>query len=226
MLNPNIERKLDMVLQELDVFQNAIEISPQPILPIDFVLAKKYLNSFPQHSVKAVGLQNGQSEYILSPTCCYPVFKHFEGKKFLNDVLITNKSNCFRNEKEYIEGTRQFCFKMREYILFSRDLPKVKRWIEEVKLQIQAALASLGIEIAVEKATDPFFNPRDFQQVMQSTENLKSEFLHCGISLGSINMHLKAFSKSCSMVDENGNHIYTACFGLGYDRVAHFIGVK
>ncbi len=224
MLLPEIEHRLDELLRGLRVFGNAEEISPQPILPIDFVLAEKYLNSFPQHALQAKGSLDGESRFMLSPTCCYPVFYHFQGKTFTDDLLITNKSNCFRNEVECVDGIRQLSFKMREYILFTRDLNKVKDWVDNVKGEIPSAFKSLGIDVSVVKATDPFFNPRDFQQLIQNSENLKSEFIHKGVSLGSINLHLKAFSKSCSLRDEKGNYIYTACFGLGYDRVCSTLG--
>jgi len=223
MLTPDIERQLDDLLQKVNVFNGAMEICPPPILPLDFILAKKYSNSFPQHAVNAIGIDGSQAKYMLSPTCCYPVFRSLEASRLSGDLLVTSKNNCFRNEKEFIPSVRQLAFKMREYIFLSSDFDRVSQWVADVKTQIPVSLKSLGVESSVEKATDPFFNPRDFQQAMQSAENLKSEFICNGISLGSINMHLKAFSKSCNIVNEAGELVYTACFGLGYDRVAYSI---
>jgi hypothetical protein len=224
MLTPEVERRLDGLLRCLKVFRDAEEISPSPVLPIDFALAKKYRNSFPQHALEARGALESEARYLLSPTCCYPIFRHFEGATFAGDVLITNKSNCFRNEVEYVDGIRQISFTMREYVLFAIELSSVKDWIEGVKAEVPAALETLGITVSIIKATDPFFNPQDFQQLIQTSENLKGEFIHNDVALGSINLHLKAFSKSCSLKNENGDHMYTACFGLGYDRVCSALG--
>ncbi len=219
-LTPKVEQLLDELLQGMPIFSDAKELALHPILPTDFVLAQKYKNSFPQHALEGKGIIDGKVKFLLSPTCCYPIFHLLEGTSFHTDVLYTNKSNCFRNESECIEGVRQMTFRMREYVFFSSDLTAVHTWIASIKNDIPPALETLGIRVEIVKATDPFFNPRDFQQILQSSEDLKSEFIHYGVSLASVNLHLKAFSRSCSLVDKHGKHIYTACFGLGYDRVA------
>lgn len=219
-LTPDVEYRLDEMLSGMAVFENAEEVTLAPILPINFVLAQKYRGSFPHHTLEGMDVVNGGAKFMLSPTCCYPIFHLLQGTSFCKDALYTNKSHCFRNELECIEGVRQLSFKMREYVFISSDVDVVYLWIDRVKIEIPQALGLLGIQVETVKATDPFFNPLDFQQLLQKSENLKSEFVHNGVSLASVNLHLKAFSRSCGLLDESGKHVYTACFGLGYDRVS------
>jgi hypothetical protein len=216
----NGEVQLDIALAELPCFATPTELYLSPLLPSDFVLAKHYVDSFP-HQALVVGNSRKSSEaYLLSPTCCYPVFRHLEGSIVQGPSLITHKNTCFRCEEHYKVGERQQAFVMREYILLAGDLEYVKNWIESVKSDVLRMLVRLGVSTRVEKATDPFFNPNDFRQKFQVNENLKSEFVVGGIAVGSVNLHLKSFSKSCRITAHDGELLYSACFGLGYDRVA------
>lgn len=214
------EAQLDSALAELSCFASPTEVHLSPLLPVDFVLAKHYIDSFPHQALVAFNSQRGSEGFLLSPTCCYPVFHHLKGSVVQEPALITHKNTCFRREEHYKVGVRQQAFVMREYILFASNIDYVKSWIETVKNDVLGILLGLGVEASVEKATDPFFNPNDFKQKFQANENLKSEFLVEGLAVGSVNLHLKSFSKSCGITSHNGEPLYSACFGLGYDRVA------
>lgn len=213
------ENKLDTHLAALPCFADAQEKVVSPMLPQSFILAEKYIQSFPQHAFTVSNSQQASEKYLLSPTCCYPVFLLLKNTQLDGDTLITHKNICSRCESYYAEGERQITFLMREYIFFSDDLTKVQRWIESVKQEVSTMLAGLGLKVNVEKATDPFFNANDFRQKFQQDQNLKSEFLIGNVACGSVNLHLKAFSKSCDIKSSNGDDLYSACFGLGYDRV-------
>ena len=214
------EMMFDLELSKLACFKTNNELSLSPLLPANFVLAQHYVSSFPQHSILAKGASNSEESYLLSPTCCYPVFRQLANSEQTDPFLVTNKNTCFRNEIKYELGERQSAFLMREYIFFSTDLELVENWIAGVKEQVVSLLEKLGLTARVLPATDPFFNPNDLKQKFQVHENLKSEFVVESTAVGSVNLHLKSFSKSCNIRSPSGSYFYSACFGLGYDRVS------
>lgn len=218
-IDPDFEKKLDIDLAALDCFAQAREERYAPLLPAEFVLASNYIKSFPQHGFSVSNSIRPTEKYLLSPTCCYPVFHGKIGSRIDGPTLITHKNLCFRCEEYYERGTRQIAFMMREYVRFAADLNDVTHWISETKSQVEAYIASLGLDVAVETATDPFFNADDHKQKFQKDQNLKSEFVVNGIAVASINLHLRAFAKACDIESNDGEPVYTACFGMGYDRI-------
>jgi len=215
----SFEERLDRLLRELPCFTDAKEHVLAPILPRNFILAQNYLKSFPQHAFIATNTTQPEQGYLLSPTCCYPVFHSLQNTCINGKGLMTHKNLCFRCEEHYRSGYRQISFLMREYILLSPDLDDVETWIKNVKQQVGGMICALGLELQIEKATDPFFNANDYKQKFQKAQNLKSEFIVDGLAVGSVNLHLKAFSRSCNIRSDNGEQLYSACFGLGYDRI-------
>ncbi|MEQ5306306.1 hypothetical protein ABN238_19200 [Providencia rettgeri] len=218
-IDDNFEKLLDESLSKLKCFYGAQEKKESPMLPEKFILAEKYVKSFPQHSFVVTNQINDNERYLLSPTCCYPVFYALKNSKHDGNVLITHKNFCSRCESFYKPGERQITFLMREYIFLSENLEDVQSWITMVKENVSELIKKLGLNITIEKATDPFFNANDFKQKFQESQNLKSEFIIDGLACGSVNLHLKAFSHSCDIKTSRGNDLYSACFGLGYDRI-------
>lgn len=216
----SLERKLDAELARLVPFGQAKEVILNPLLPMTFGLAASYARSFPQH---AFIVDNGmRSEpYLMSPTCCYPLFHQLSGRTLPATSLYTHKNICFRCEHAYQGGARQGAFLMREYILLAERLETVRAWIDDVNACVGDLLSGMGLAARLQKATDPFFDPRDLRQKFQVEQNLKSEFVVEDLAVASINLHLQAMSRNCNILSATGSPLYSACFGLGYDRVAH-----
>lgn len=212
---------LDSGLGGLRCFSGAEERSYSPFLPRGFVLAKNYVNSFPQHAFLVENGVHAEERYLLSPTCCYPVFHALSGSRVSNGLMVTHKGYCFRCEEYYKTGVRQISYLMREYILLCEDLEVVTEWIEGVKRDVFAFISGLGLRVSVVKATDPFFNVDDYKEKFQRDQGLKHEFVINDVAVASVNLHLKAFSKSCEITSGDGKSLYSACFGLGYDRLYH-----
>lgn len=218
-----IEMRLDRGLAVLAAFSGAEEVILNPLLPSDFVLAASYAKSFPQHAFVARNrLEEG--DYVMSPTCCYPLFHALAGRSLPGTKLFTHKNICFRSEHAYRKGTRQGAFLMREYILFAEDPDLVRDWIGIVRADVLAFIEGLGLKVSIEKATDPFFDPNDLRQKFQEEQNLKSEYLVGDLAVASLNLHLQAMSRNCRIVGPKGTPLFTGCFGLGYDRIASLIG--
>lgn len=220
-ISPDFEAEVDSALRSMKCFSNAVDERHSPLLPRSFILAENYVKSFPQHSFKVDNdIRTGES-YLLSPTCCYPVFLSNRGKRLAGTRLVSHKNQCFRCEEYYDVGTRQISFVMREYIIFSPNLQEVTNWIEDTKTEVADYIRSLGLDVQVEVATDPFFNADDYKQKFQKDQNLKSEFVVNGVAVGSVNLHLRAFAKACDIEFVGSPDSFSACFGLGYDRLYH-----
>lgn len=70
-IEKGFELKLDQKLAELECFKGSIEKMVSPLLPTKFVLASKYVSSFPQHAFVVSNQIQQEENYLLSPTCCY-----------------------------------------------------------------------------------------------------------------------------------------------------------
>ncbi|MNW37832.1 Amino acid--[acyl-carrier-protein] ligase [compost metagenome] len=229
------EQQFDKCLVTLNCFHGAEEVTLSPILSMDFPLAKEYFESFPQH---ASCTNNDQDELILgdhyqekeearellSPTCCYPLFKFAQEKKFLESKLYTVKNLCFRKEKIYEDWRRERSFRMREYIQFS-TMSKTELWISQVIAEVKVFFDEMGFTVSVENASDPFFSTKSLKGKLQRQQELKKEFVVDGLAIASINFHLNSFCKKCEiMVDDQVG--YSSCFGLGYHRFWYILTQK
>ncbi|MFI6763755.1 hypothetical protein ACIBF5_31995 [Micromonospora sp. NPDC050417] len=214
------EARVDRMLSRLQPFSGAEELKLSTLLPMSSAMATHYVRSFPQHALVVSSAMGGDSEFLLAPTTCYAVFDHLRDRQLQGASVFTHKNLCFRNEKTYRNGERQASFLMREFIFLSTDLDLVHEWIGSLVHDIPRSLAEeFGVEVVVEKASDPFFDPKDLHLKFQESENLKSEFVVDGLAVASVNLHLQAFARSSNLRSEDGKPLYSACFGLGYDRL-------
>lgn len=179
--------------------------------------------SFPQHAL-LVGNDQRSEYFLLSPTCCYPVFAHLSGRALADGSLFTNKAYCFRSEDSYQVGERQMMFLMREFIYFHSSLESVTAWIQSVSREVCALLEKMGVFADFVPATDPFFNPADFKMKFQEEQRLKHEFVVDGLAVASVNLHMTSFCKACKITSSKGGPLYSACFGLGFDRLFGRLG--
>ncbi|PWV97095.1 hypothetical protein DFR52_1076 [Hoeflea marina] len=222
-VTPAQEALFDSELSKLACFRNATAVRLSPLLSEEFVLAANYMKSFPQHAFRVTNGLHEDSGYLLSPTCCYPVFSHLSGQTVTQGRIFTHKNQCYRREDYIRIGERQSAFLMREYIAFNPDLELIRAWIDDVKLRVSGLLERFGLAPSLDVASDPFFNPDDYKHKIQKAERLKTEFVIDGLAIGSVNLHLRSFTNACSIRDPQGQPPHSACFGLGYDRLAHVL---
>ncbi|MCG5461606.1 hypothetical protein AB0K35_02310 [Micromonospora sp. NPDC053740] len=216
----DVEAQIDRMLIGIPSFSGAEELKLSPLLPRSSVLATHYVRSFPQHALVVSGAMGSDSEFLLAPTTCYAVFDHLRDRQLSSPSLFTHKNLCFRNEETYRPGERQSSFLMREFIFLSTDLGLVHEWIGHIVRDVPSSLAEeFWVDAVVKKASDPFFDPKDLHLKFQESENLKSEFVVDGLAVASVNLHLGAFARSCNLRSNDGQPLYSACFGLGYDRL-------
>jgi len=216
----DVEARIDRMLFAIPSFSGAEELKLSPLLPLDSVLATHYVRSFPQHALVVAGAMGSAPEFLLAPTTCYAVFDHLRDRRLASPSLFTHKNLCFRNEESYRPGERQASFLMREFIFLATDVGLAHEWIGRIVRDVPPALAEeFRVDAVVAKASDPFFDPKDLHLKFQESENLKSEFVVDGLAVASVNLHLQAFARSCNLRSADGKPVYSACFGLGYDRL-------
>jgi hypothetical protein len=222
-VTPAQEVLFDRELSKLECFRSATAVRLSPLLPEEFVLAANYMKSFPQHAFRVTNGLRGGSGYLLSPTCCYPVFSHLSGKMLTKRHIFTHKNQCYRQEEYIKTGERQSAFLMREFVAFDPNIELLRAWIDDVKVLVSGVLVRFGLAPSLEVASDPFFNPDDYKHKIQREEKLKTEFVIDGLAVASVNLHLRSFTNACSIRDPQGQPPYSACFGLGYDRLAYVL---
>lgn len=209
-------RLLDSILFSLKCFKDFAEISVDPVLPIDFILANEYLSQFPQHAIPII--EPGENkESLLSPTCCYPLFHHLENSILEVKSGFSTKSYVYRKEQKYIKWKRQKTFLLREFILLGKE-DDITAWIEHVKEEIIEVISDLDLSVNLGIASDPFFNINSFQSKVQSNYELKTEFVINELAVSSLNFHLNSFGKKCNIMMDS-DYVYSGCFGLGYTRI-------
>lgn len=211
------EGLLDALLSGFLCFSNPTALQLPPLLPLASPLAADYVRNFPQLAIRLDPSKDGSEGVLLSPTCCYPVFHHFQGSVLEERNLFTAISYCFRNEASRVTWSREMSFRMREYILIA-PAPQVEAWIERIRAETPAAFRRIGLEVDTQDANDPFFGNEGVARMIQRGRKLKQEFVADGYALASVNFHLTAFSRKCGLRYQ-GKHLFSACFGMGYYRV-------
>jgi hypothetical protein len=83
--------------------------------------------------------------------------------------------------------------------------------------------AGLGIPIALEPATDPFFDPaRSPRYLHQELFPTKEEMICDGVALGSLNDHRSFFGEAFGL-SAGGAPAHTACVAFGLERWVHAV---
>jgi seryl-tRNA synthetase len=166
------------------------------------------------------------ADLVLTPAACYPVYPlaasrgpvPTEGLRF--DVLC----DCFRREPSR-DIDRLQSFRMREYVCIgSPDVVAAfrSRWIDKAR----AMATDLGLDTAVEQASDPFFGRTgQMMAVSQIQNSLKFELLvpvrsaERPTACMSFNNHKDHFGETWGLRDAEGAVSHTGCVAFGMDRL-------
>ena len=178
-----------------------------------------YFESFPDD-----GLVEGAAG-TRPPAACYQCYPQLSGKTLRESSMWTCVGTCGRNEKETEVG-RLRIFRMREVVLLGsaawvRD--ERARWMHTI-----AALAhSLGLQVDLVPAADPFFGTGDVRgrKLMQQLKELKMEMRtrvgeSIGLAIASFNLHETFFAHRFRMNLLDGTEAYTGCVAFGLERWA------
>lgn len=217
-----------------------------PLLPEPAFIATGYLGSFPQligsvnvflgdeaeHRRMAKAQRQGEewTDHLrpgrldLLSAGCHSLYPTHAGQTLQEARRYELTGRCFRHEPSD-DPFRLMSFRMREKVCLGTPADAAAH--RDLCAETGAAfLRSLGLEITVDVANDPFFG-RAAQILVegQRSNELKYEFVchvyadHPGTAIGSVNNHLDHFGLDFDIRTADGEPMHSACCGLGLERV-------
>lgn len=200
-----------------------ISLNVPSIISKDVLIKIGYFDSFPHQiiGIKPLIETNKYDNILLTPSAClhfYPIF----GEQQIDSGVFTTRARVYRNEKKQTDGqTRLIDFTVREIVVVG-TADDVMSKLNNIGNLIVEYGKSIGLNIKLETASDPFYPSRENaikkklqlvnKQKMEMIINLNGEKL----SIGSINYHGFHFSKAFQF--DRNNTIVTGCIGVGLER--------
>jgi seryl-tRNA synthetase len=219
-----------------------------PLLPRDQLETSGYLASFPhlagtvfafEGDESAAEQQNDRasrhedwsefqsmSEMVLAPAACYPLYPAAAKRGPLPEqglVLDTGDAYVFRREPSD-DPSRMQIFHMREIVRID-ERERVLQWREGWRVRAADLLSSLGLQIELETASDPFFGRTGrLLASAQREQELKWELLAPGpggsqTAIASSNYHQDHFGHTFGLTTAAGEPAHTSCIAFGEERV-------
>ncbi len=167
----------------------------------------------------------GVADLCLTPASCYPVYPWVASAGQLppGGRLVDVGGWCFRREPSP-DPARMQAFRMHENVRIGEP-DVVGAWHHGWLERGASVLASLGLEVNVVPANDPFFGRAGRMLAKgQREQGLKLEVV-CPISsprpgaILSANAHLDHFGADFGIETADGTVAHTACIGFGLERV-------
>ncbi len=164
------------------------------------------------------------TEVMLCPAACYPLYPTARGTLPPRGRVVELVSFVFRHEPSS-DPARMQMFRQREYVrLGSAEQARAHRdyWLERG----EALLRSLGLDVRVVPANDPFFGRGGrMMAAAQKEQDLKYELVipianpDRPTAIASCNCHLDHFGHAFGIHSADGQPAHTACVGFGLERV-------
>lgn len=164
------------------------------------------------------------AEVVLASAACHVVYPLCSGELAPGGRVIEIHGYCFRHEPS-TDPARMMAFRMHEVVRLGDADQAARHRDEGLKLGADL-LRSLGLEMALVPANDPFFGRVGKMLASeQLEETLKIEGVTTVGSAGptavmSGNCHRDHFSKPFGISLEDGSPAHSACVAFGVDRVA------
>ncbi len=179
----------------------------------------------------------------LTPAACYHFYITYQGRTLDAPMYLTTRATCFRREAFYEPLRRQWAFGMREIVCIGTS-DEVKAFLERYREKATAFFARIGLPIAWEQATDPFFNARSNPKYLaQKLDPVKHEMIFQPVqpvgptfwqganqkvgptAIGSVNFHRNYFGEAFKIA-RAGAEAYTGCIAFGMERWIYAILTK
>ncbi len=158
------------------------------------------------------------AQYALPSAACYSVYLHLAGQTLDGPLKITTVATCFRRE-DYYDGLRRLLgFSMREIVCVG-DRESVLEHATSFKQRVRTVAERLDLPLAVQAATDPFFQQDAPRTLMQQLFPVKEEFVYGdGLAIASVNFHRNFFGERCGISLPGGEPAFTSCVAFGLER--------
>ncbi|MEQ8483706.1 MAG: amino acid--[acyl-carrier-protein] ligase [Pseudomonadales bacterium] len=171
------------------------------------------------------GAHLAQTALTLTPAACYPLYPTLSGTLAPGGGLFDLSSYVFRHEPSD-DPARLQIFRMRENVRVG-TADEVRAWRARWMERGVALLESLGLDVRLEVANDPFFGRAGrMLKANQRTDAGKFEIVSpiCAdqalTALASFNVHGDKFGHAFDIRSSDGGCAQSACFGFGLERVA------
>jgi len=212
-----------------------------PLVEVEGLAQLDYFRNFPHLAVLATGLNPDAQKlyashesltdhiatvnvepvrYALPSAACFNVYLSLRGELLPTQHTITTSATCFRRENEY-HDRRLLAFTMRE-IVFLGESEQVLDNLAELKKVVVAFAEHLGLPLALENSSDPFFESGGARALMAQLFPVKQEFVYSGsrepVAIGSVNFHRNFFGERCGIQLPDESTAYSGCVAFGLER--------
>lgn len=164
----------------------------------------------------------GPTELALTSAACHSLYGHLEGQT-VDSKIYELTGTCFRHEPS-IDPMRMVSFRMREYVLLGTP-EQAKAHRENWLVLAKDIFESLGLDIVVEAANDPFFGrggavlASGQLEAQAKFELLAPVYQGTRSAIGSANYHETHFGASFDLSLADGSTAHSACSAFGLDRI-------
>jgi len=240
-----LSRALERAIASLCGMETGDDWSVPPAIDFATLVRADYFTSFPQwltvashltddtDALRAVAEHNDPAlavrgalappKAVLNPAVCYHVYSSLAGSVLEAPRLVTAQAACWRHESSYGALERGWTFTMRE-IVFLGSMNDARAFLVRTIDRVWDFARALGLQGAIEVATDPFFAPAArAKQLLQQLMELKHELLlpidaHRRIAASSFNLHGPFFGDAFDITLPTGEPVTTACVAFGLER--------
>lgn len=219
-----------------------------PVLPREQLETNGYLSSFPHLAGTVFAFEGDEqaaaeqdelasrhedwsvhqrmSDMVLTPAACYPLYPAVATRGPLPEgglTLDTGDSYVFRREPSS-DPSRMQIFHMREIVRVA-DRDTVIEWRAAWRARAELLLRSLGLELELDVANDPFFGRTGrLLAAQQREQELKWELLapvaaDKPTAIASSNYHQDHFGLIYDIRTSTGELAHTGCMAFGEERV-------
>jgi seryl-tRNA synthetase len=219
-----------------------------PLLPREQLETSGYLGSFPHLAGTVFAFEGDEqdaaqqlelasrhedwsgfqqmSEMVLSPAACYPLYPAVAARGPLPPgglTLDTGDSYVFRREPSS-DPSRMQIFHMREIVRVA-ERETVIEWRGGWRQRAEKLLRSLGLELELDIANDPFFGRSGrLLAAQQRDQELKWELLapvagDKPTAIASSNYHQDHFGHTYDIRTSAGDAAHTGCMAFGEERI-------
>ncbi|MFD5920080.1 aminoacyl--tRNA ligase-related protein [Kitasatospora sp. NPDC058201] len=239
--------KFESVLTRLQTELTAVDPSASsgpawypPVVPRANIDRAEYAESFPQllgtvHALQVGGASEegraadrapgsrAETDVVLAPAVCYSVYPQIADGTIEEARFFDAVGHCYRHEATSEYG-RFRAFRMREFVVVAGQ-DEAWEWRDAWIARCEALFARLGLKVAVEVASDPFFGPGDrFMRSSQLQQNLKYEF-HApvrdgdpGTAIASANCHKEHLGERFAIDFAGEGPAHSSCMAFGLER--------